>query len=128
MFRRQKSDIAKVGAKAIQLSPTLYRTLYSQLIQSRTAEVPILRSRQQEQLPRRFPPFQVAMGTLRLAQRIRVLDPQFEFAACDHAEYCAGALHQLASRGGVMSQCRTRDIQRTLLRQRNQIERRHCAA
>jgi len=44
-------------------------------------------TRNQEQLPRRLPAFQISMGLCRLIQRINVLDPQLEFAVANHREH-----------------------------------------
>jgi hypothetical protein len=43
--------------------------------------------RDQEQFPRRFPAFQIAVRLLRLGQRIRMSNPQLEFSRRDHAEH-----------------------------------------
>src|SRR6266404_4270993 len=45
----------------------------------------------QQQLSRRLPAFQVAVGLRRLCERINMLDPQFKLACADHFEDGGGA-------------------------------------
>src|SRR6266852_1592346 len=80
----------------------------------------------QQQLPCRLSSLQVAVRPLRFCQRIGEFYPQLELARGDHAEDGARARHQFLSRCDVIRQRWPRHIQRSFLRQRDQVKWRHC--
>src|SRR6266404_3459994 len=82
----------------------------------------------QQQLPGRLAAFQIAVGLYHLLQRINVFDPQLELFLANHSEYGPRTLLQFLTSNDVVSYRRTRQVERSFLRQRERIERRDRSA
>src|SRR5882724_2043871 len=65
--------------------------------------------RNQEQLSLGFSAFEVAMGLLRLLERISFMYAQFQIAANNHLQNIAGTLFQFLARGDIMLETGARD-------------------
>ena len=62
------------------------------------------RLRQQQQLPNRLSPFQIAMRLLRLRQRISMLDTQLQLLRRDHSKYARSPAFKLFAARNVIGQ------------------------
>src|SRR5260370_27380862 len=84
--------------------------------------------RNQQDLARSFPSFQVAMGLCSLCKMVSFIDADLERPRLDPPEHIARPRKQLFSRRGVLRQARPRQKQRALGRQQSRLERLHRAA
>src|SRR3954451_1751016 len=84
--------------------------------------------RNQQHLPRRLPPLQIAMRLLRVGKGVFVRDAQLQLPVRDPRQHVVRAARELLACGDVVGEGRAGEEERAFAREDNRIEWRDCAA